>query len=199
LIEISENMICGGNSRFFREVGIPVNEAISSLAKKYPVSDDQIIEVYSRPQAHLSELVGIIGICSFVGSWMATKVLDEVYSHKISPLIRDALRGYIKEDSSKKYAITISCLNREQNLNLLIACVGSTTVEIEAAEKFIGKAFHLVRISEIKYSDGEILLVVIEGSKIDLDIQRYPDYTTAIDALKSMYPAKIPSFLNQKR
>lgn len=199
LVEISENILCGGNADFIRKVGIPVNEAVSVIAKEYPVSEERAIELDTRPQGHLSELAGIIGICSFVGSWFATKALDEVYAHKISPLIKRLLRNYIREPSGRMYGLTISCFNREKDVHLLIACVGSTVDEIESAEKNIGKVFGMLQASDIEAQDGDVLLAVIEAGSLNLEIQRHPNYTTTLDALKSMYPAKVPSFLDEKR
>jgi hypothetical protein len=197
VLEISDKIQFSGNSKFIREFAIPFLDEIKPIAKEYPVQGSNPFESNEEPklQAHLSEIAGIIGIMAFVASWTATKLLDEVYDIKISPLVKDKLRKYLgKSNTEPKYALTITTLNREMNVSLVIACIGSTVEEIQKSEKHIKSIFNYVQSNGFNANAGDVLLVVLDGDNLNLNIQTYSSYGEAIEILKSMYPAKLPKY-----
>ena len=140
MLEISDKVQFEGNSKLIREFAIPFLDEFELVAKEYPVKGNNPFSPKEepKPQAHISEIAGIIGVVAFVATWSATKLLNEVYDLKISPIVRKKLSVYLgKTTSNQKYALTITTLNRETKISLLIACVGSTPEEIESSEKHI--------------------------------------------------------------
>ena len=195
MIQVSENIFCAADSHVFRELAIPLTEGIKSISDEYPVTEEYVFELDSRPKAHeMSELAGIVGITTFVTSWVATTFLNEVYTTKLSPLLKEKFGEYFSNQKSKrKYALTITTINQEAKACLVIACIGKNLEEIELAEKHVESALFFVSSANLKINPKEVMLVVLEKGKLDLDIQVYSSYEQAIMGLKDMYPAKLPN------
>ncbi len=177
-----------------RGLAIPIVEGIKQLSEEYPVETEYDLGPSSGPMAHgISEIAGIVGVTAFVGSWAATKALDEIYNLKLSPLIKSKYKEYSdKAKTKKKYALTIAMINQEKDICLLIACIGRTPEEIDIAESHVESVLDYVRSKDLDAKKKEVLLVVLEGEKLNLEIDAFPNYSEAINSLKHMYPAKIP-------
>lgn len=195
MIQISENIFCAGNSHVIRGVAIPLAEGIKSIADEYPVTEEYDFELESCPKAHeISEIAWIVGVITFVASWAATTVLNEVYSAKLSPLLKERFGDYFsRKKDERKYALTITTINQETKGCLVIACIGENLEEIELAEKHVESALNYVRSANLQSNPKEVMLLVLENGRLDLDIQFFHNYEQAVMRLKGMYPVKLPS------
>jgi hypothetical protein len=191
MIEVSENFIAYGQSKFIKEVAIPVGEEIEAISREFPCSEKQRIEFHGKPTAFASSLEALIGITVFFGGWAAKKFLDEIYDAKFGPVVKDKLRAYINSDNeSKKYSLSIS-LNKKNKLNsVFICCVGSNLSEIEESEKHIPA---IIDISE-RYIDstneGKVYMFIIDNGVCELTPAVFDNYDHAINGLKKHYPIK---------
>src|SRR5690606_33181468 len=138
MIEVSENFIAYGQSRFIKEVAIPVGKEIEAISREFPCSEDQRIELHGKPTAFASGLDALIGITVFFGGWATKKFLDEIYEAKFGPIVKEKLKAYINLDNeSKKYSLAISLNKKNKSNSVLVCCVGSNLSEIEESEKHI--------------------------------------------------------------
>lgn len=195
MIQVSENIFCEGDANIIREIAIPLAEGVKSVADEYPVTEEYDFGLDARPKAHgITEIAGIVGVTTFVASWVATTVLNEVYAAKLSPLIKDNLSKYFSgKKSNRKYALTITAIDQETKACLVIACVGKNLEEIESSERHLESVLSYVRSANLNSHPKEVMLVVLESGKLDLDIKVFQNYEKAIMGLKDMYPAKLPS------
>lgn len=72
-----------GATSFIRAVGIPLTEALEAELPKLGIRHhraklDDIFTVDTGLKADVTGIVGIVGVLFFVGSWAATKLLDEI-------------------------------------------------------------------------------------------------------------------------
>ena len=199
MIEVSEKSLSFGKSIFIRDVAIPVGQVIEEIAKEYPCSDDQDINLPLRPTAFLTGLEAIIAVGIFVGGWAGNKFLDEIYEAKLGPVIKGKLSQYIaSQASSKMYSLSILARKTGVRGSVLICCVGSTVKEIETSEKHIPAAIELAETLLINESIDYAYLYVIENGKIGLEPKKCSDLKSAIEELKKMYPAKMPKHIKSK-
>ena len=120
--------------------------------------------------------------------------MNEVYTAKISPIIREKLGEYFSnKKGERKYALTITAIDKETKTCLVVACIGKNIEEIELAEKHVESALSYVRSANLEKNQKEVMLVVLEKGKLDLDIQAFKNYGQAVRGLKDMYPAKLPN------
>ena len=91
----SYTVFSGGDSAFIRSVSAPLSEALSAdLAgdgEAIPADGlpEFLGEIDSRPQNDGGILIGgIVGVFAFFGSWLASKVLDDIYEAKFQPSIK---------------------------------------------------------------------------------------------------------------
>ena len=200
MIEISERVLSYGNSTFIRDVAIPVSDEVVEISKKYPCKDNQKIEVRGKPTAFASGLEAILGMVVFLGAWATKKFLDEIYDATFGPIAKKKLKAYIEKstDSSKKYALSISLNKKNKRNSILICCVGSNILEIEASESHIP---NIMKISESyidSSNDGSVFLFVVDNGVCNLNPSIHESLDDAINGLKKHYPIKPPQYIRTK-
>lgn len=196
MLEVSERYLAFGQKIFVKEVAIPVAEVIEEIAKEYPCTDDLDLKITPRPTACLTGLDALIGISVFVGGWVGTKFLDEIYDAKLGPVIKGYLRPYIeKRGTDKKYSLAILARKKSARDSVLICCVGSSIEEIESSERHIPAALNIAEELLNSSSGNSVYLYVIENGKVNLEPELFDSYERAMEGLKKMYPAKLPKHI----
>lgn len=200
MYEVSERYLAFGQNSFIKEVVIPAGEKIEKLAKEYPCTDEIQVKVQSRPTAFLSGLEALIGVSVFLGTWAGTKFLDEIYDAKIGPAIKEYLGQYIeKSGKNKKYSLSIAAHKRGVDSSVLICCVGSSIEEIEASEVHIPAVLRVAEGFIDSDRRGAIYLFLVDSGRCNLEPSVYDSYEAALDGLKRMYPAKLPTNVARPR
>jgi hypothetical protein len=197
---VSENLISFGPSHFLRAVVIPLANDIEGIAKDHPVRGDDAVwspGLSGKPQAGMTLLAGFVGVVAFVGSWAAKKALDELYIHKLSPLIRTALSAYLQSSTTgKKYAVSLLVNNSAARISILIAAVGSSIEEIEISETLIGPVLSgAVRRASQSAGPNQVHLYTIENGYANVDPFVFSDISGAMSYLSGMSAAKHPRLL----
>ena len=199
MIEISENVNCIGTSNFFRAVAVPICEEIKLIADIYPeLEPPNKTKKSSEPNAQAnitSELVGIIGITTFISTWTATTLLNEIYNLKLAPMVKEKLQRFLRDtEPKKKYAMTISTTNRISNCSLVIACVGGSIEEIEQSEKNVSSVLKYAQTFDDSDYEGKVLLFTLDGDVCNLTPEIHKDFSEATMRLAGLYPVKVPAY-----
>jgi len=139
VVSVSTSVLLMGQGHFIREVAAPLSEALEEIALEHPTSQE---EQEWRPrfltgyQASLTELSGLAGVVLFIGSWAATKALDELYDRTLKPTINKVLGDFFgHRDSDKKYGATLVINNLQEKVSILVVIVGRDIQEIETGER----------------------------------------------------------------
>lgn len=144
--EIGYSVLSSGNAQFLRALPIPLAADMEVIAddsglKYTPVPEDDVFVVDTRPKAIGAESAAAVGILLFVGSWLASKVLDEIYDIKLKPIIRNLIHkadeivifgskkrglsfliGIYHQDKQKLVLVALKCREKEDligNLELI--------------------------------------------------------------------------------
>lgn len=199
MIEVSERYLVFGQNVFVKEVAIPIGEVIEEVAKEYPCTDDAALRISPRHTAFISGLDALIGISVFLGGWVATKFLDEIYDAKLGPKIKEYLWPYIeRHGSDKKYSLAILARKRGAGGSVLICCIGSSIEEIESSERHIPAALTIANELLDTSTGNSVYLYVIESGKVNLEPEVFESHELALEGLKKMYPAKPPKYIKPR-
>lgn len=194
MVEVSEKYFALGKSTFMKEVVIPIGEVIEDIAREHPYTDEIDLKITPRPTAFISDLEALIGVSIFLGGWAGNKFLDEIYDAKLGPAIKSLLKPYIEKTGlDKKYSLAILARNKGSKGSALICCVGSSINEIESSEKHIPATVSIAENFLQSSNESTVYLFVIDNGKVNLEPEVYQSHEKALDGLKKMYPAKMPT------
>jgi len=199
-VTVSESLISFGPSHFLRGVVIPLAEDVERIAKDHPVEGDDAEwspGLSGNPQAGFTLLSGVVCVVAFIGSWAAKKALDELYTHKIGPLLRNALSAYFHSHATgKKYAVSLLVKNSSARTSIVIAAIGSSIEEIERSESLISSvlASALQRASQ-SGGASQVHLYTVEDGRSNIDPLVFADISGVMGHLSSMSSAKHPKLL----
>jgi hypothetical protein len=93
----SYTVIASGDQHWLRDVPIPLTEALQLIARhddSLQLQDEfpDYLYIDHQPKADGGILIGgVVGVFAFFASWLASKVLDDVYEVKFQPAIKKAL------------------------------------------------------------------------------------------------------------
>jgi hypothetical protein len=173
-------LFSGGDSQFLRSVSIPLAEVLGQdLANDESTrfTDDRpdFLNTSSRPGADATILIGgIVGVFAFFSSWLASKILDDIYETKFQPAIRKVLGAAdakLKGANAKKakmFLMGISYADKE--VFILIGIVGDTFAEILGWEHMIETVHGIaVRWIDSNSSDQPIHLYIVDRGKVNIE------------------------------
>lgn len=177
-------VFAGGDQHWFRNVSIPLIESLEheimdddSITFKYDLPD--YLQVDSRPKADAAVLIGgVVGIFAFFASWLATKVLDDVYEVKIQPAIRKALGAADTKlsgaNATKPKMLQLGVSYADKNVFILIGIVDDTFDEILRAEHMV-KSVHKSAVEWINKNDAcqPIHLYIIDRGNVNLEPMQF--------------------------
>ncbi|MBA3964362.1 MAG: hypothetical protein H0X47_01015 [Nitrospirales bacterium] len=190
-------VFAGGDRNFLRSVSIPLVEILDN----YLESDESAtftedlpdyLAIDSRPAAEAAILIGgVVGVFAFFASWLATKILDDIYEAKLQPAIRRALGTAdqkLEETNSRKAKMLLLGISyAEKRVFILICIVGETFVEILNSEHMI-KMVHrnaVVWIENNSFSEPIHLYIVNHGN-VNLEPLRFDSLALAHRHIRSM-------------
>lgn len=199
-ISVSDSLIVFGGSRFIRAVVGPFGDLADYLSREPEAlvvadTDKTLWEVSSHPQAYLTAFQGFIGICAFMGSWLATTALNELYELKIRPAIREMLGG-IEFSGTRVYGVSLCSCHLPTQTRLMLVALGKTAAEVSRAEQLIPTVlYHASKWAEQNISAPKVHLYKIEGESFSNLPELYPDVISALKSLASAFPLRPPNFI----
>lgn len=178
-IGVGYTVLASGNAQFLRALPVPLASEMELIAKDSglsygPVPEDDVFVLDTRPKAIGAETAAAVGILLFVGSWLASKILDEIYDIKLKPIIRNLIHkaDEIVIFGSKKRALSfvIGIYHQDKQKLVLVALKG---VEKESfINKFeMIKHVHVVarqNLEQHKY-EAPLHLYVIEDGGVNVE------------------------------
>ena len=192
----TENTACGytvfsgGDECWIRNISIPLTEALKQIA----MHDDSItfrdelpdyLAVDSRPTADGAILIGgVVGVFVFFASWLATKILDDVYEAKFQPAIKKALGSADTKlsgaNAKKPIILEVGISYTDKRVFILIGIVADTFDEILRSEHMI-KSVHKNAVEWINNNDSQhpIHLYVINRVNVNLEPELFENLELA--------------------
>lgn len=172
-------VLSSGNARFLRALPIPLASDMELIAKdaglRYmPVPDDDIFAIDARPKAIGVETAATVGILLFVGSWLASRILDEIYDIKLKPIIRNLIQkaDEIVIFGSKKRALSfVIGIYHEDKQKLVLVALKSAEKEGFLSKLEMIKNVHAVARQNVKQRkyDAPLHLYVIEDGAVNVE------------------------------
>jgi len=168
-----------GNAGFLRALPIPLASDIEQVAEdaglEYgPVPETEVFAVDARPKAIGAEAAAAAGILLFGGSWLASKILDEIYDIKLKPIIRNLIEkaDEIVIFGSKKHALSfvIGVYHKDRNILILVALKGTEKADILSKLEMI-KSVHMVARQNMEKPEyrASLHLYIIEGGEVNIE------------------------------
>ena len=176
---IGYSVLSLGNAGFLRALPIPLASDIEQIAEdaglEYgPVPENELFAVDARPKAIGTETAAAVGVLLFVVSWLASKILDEIYDIKLKPIIRNLIQRAddIVIFGSKKRALSfvIGVYHKDREKLVLVALKGTEKVDILGKLDMI-KNVHMVARQNMEKPEYEasLHLYIIEGGEVNVE------------------------------
>jgi hypothetical protein len=173
--QLSYAILSSGNSKIFRAISIPLASNIETMAddaglKHRPLPDNGVFTINSNPRAICTEGAAAVGILLFVGSWFASKILDEIYEIKLKPIIRKVIQkaDEIELFSSKKHTFSfiVGIHYEDQGKLVIVALKTNKKNDLLENLEFINN-FHTIALRNIEQTSDElpIHLYIVEDGK----------------------------------
>ena len=177
----SYTVFSGGDSAFIRSVSAPLSEALSAdLAgdgEAIPADGlpEFLGEIDSRPQNDGGILIGgIVGVFAFFGSWLASKVLDDIYEAKFQPSIKMILGSADKKldgaNANQPKMLQVGFSFSEKCVFILIGIIDDTFDAILQSEHMIGTV-HKNAVAWIEANElaAPVHLYLIDHGTVNLE------------------------------
>lgn len=198
-LALSDKVMAIGGAAFIRETAVPVADEMDLLSQDYPCNQDDIDmdEAFSgSPQAGLGEISGLVGVSAFLGSWAATKLLDELFDLRIGPLLRSAIkRAFESGAKDQMYALSLAVHNAESRTVVLIVAAGKSMDELECSEGMVRPTLSFAIQQAAALNTEGVHVYLIENGRTELKPSIVPTLASALHALKRMKPASMPKFI----
>ena len=177
--EIGYSVLSSGNAQFLRALPIPLAEDLEVIAQdsglKYtPIPEDKVFVVDARSKAIGAESAAAVGILLFVGSWLASKVLDEIYDIKLKPIIRNLIHkaDEIVIFGSKKRALSflIAIYHQDKQKLVLVALKCREKEDLVGNLELIRNVHMAARqnVDQPKYR-APLHLYIIESGEVNVE------------------------------
>lgn len=198
---IRYTVFASGDSQFFNTASVPLAECLESafVDDDSPVFTNDLPEylsVDSRPKADGGVvLAGIVGVFAFLTTWLAKKVLDDVYELKLRPSIRKALGAADNQlkgtNAAKPKMLMVGISYADRQIFILIGIVGDSFEEILASEHM----FHTVHANAVQWaddnpSDQPIHLYIVDRGTTNIEPMLYNDLTSVHRSISNLERAE---------
>jgi hypothetical protein len=176
LVNCRYRVAASGNSDFYRAVSIPLAEALEHDLKRddsATVANDlpDYIDISSEPMADGAVLIGgIVGVFAFFASWLATRLLDDIYESRFQPAIRRALGTADQRmhgaNASKSKVLQVGISYADKRVFILIAIIAETFADVLNSEHMIKTVHHnaVLWIENNAFTEPIHLYIVNRGS-----------------------------------
>jgi hypothetical protein len=175
--EIGYSVLSSGNARFLRALPIPLASNMEMIAEdaglKYaPFPEDEVFAFDARPKAIGTETAAAVGILFFVGSWLVSKILDEIYDIKLKPIIRNLIQkaDEIVIFGSKKRALSfvIGIYHQDKQKLVLVVLKSTDKEDFLSKIEMISNVHAAARqnVEQPKY-EAPLHLYVIEDGEVN--------------------------------
>lgn len=190
-LEFSDKVLAFGSENFVKNVVLPVSSELKILAKEYPITDVDDIEIDSQFTACSSEVSAFIAIMAIVGPWAANKFLDGIYN-VVSKKIKSKLDTFIKSSKlTKKYSLSLIINSKSTSNSVVICCLGTNIIEIENSELLIPEVLKLSENHLNSTKSKKVHMYIIDNGKCNLKPYVHDSFIEAINELKNLYPMKL--------
>lgn len=187
-----------GNSQFLKKNALPAMEELGTC-QLLLTPEDYELETTSEVSinAVATDVPGWLIPMLFVGSWAATKALDELYDF-VLPVLRKHL-SVASKNQDKLYALSFLLNKAPENVSILVVAVGTSAEHLSSSELLVRD----VVPSALEYAKqlgkaGEVHLYTIENGKADVRPQTFNSIQSALRCLMTMYAAKPPRKINTR-
>ncbi|SEQ34440.1 hypothetical protein SAMN04488038_105294 [Solimonas aquatica] len=201
-ISVSSRTLSIGNSEFIRAVAVPFSEEVERIGLHYPLSpQDKEAEPSAESAVFAAgvDLSGLVGVFTFVGTWAATKALDELFDIKLGPAIRTAIRNAFSKSSDKTYGITLAVHNAKKRTTILVVAIGASESGLQKSEQAVRATLAFAaQKAEQEPAEG-VHMYLIEDGKSDLIPKITSDLRSALYELRHMKQTTKPVVLKRER
>ena len=189
-IECGYTVFSDGDKSWIRNVSIPLAEALEQIAtddNSISLRDElpEYLDVDSRTTADGAILIGgVVGVFAFFASWLATKILDDVYEAKFQPAIKNALKSANAKlqgaNATEPKMLQLGISYADKRVFILIGIVADTFDEILHSEHMI-KSVHANAVDWIKNNDLQhaIHLYIINRGNVNLEPELFENLELA--------------------
>ncbi|MEO7300695.1 MAG: hypothetical protein ABI042_19190 [Verrucomicrobiota bacterium] len=195
-IECKYFTLAGGDAPFYRAVVVPFVDAIENdlfsngIHRKDNPLDD-CLKTNENVQNAPVLIAGIVGVILFVGARIGGKILDEIYTAKIQPIVKrlfaQADRKLTPQLTCKKKMYQMGVWYEQQRVLILVAIIGCsfeeilnqhdllTTIHANAVcwitENGLQKPIHLYRLEGGKVNAVPLLFDSLMEAQRDISIK----------------------------
>ncbi len=195
---------CSGNPAVFHALGIPLSAMLEAELLPDGVEfhtgpmPDPLKVLPQPPQAAGEVIAAIIGVFAFLGPLAAKKVIDEIYSAKIGPKIRDVLDStsakLLPNKPGKKWLFQLGVWYEEDHVLILLTLVGDSLKEVHAQEHLL-PTLHSQAVNWLiqNTNNSPVHLYIAEDGKANLSPLTFDHINEAQEHLKKCWPLIIPT------
>lgn len=187
----SYSVLCVGSADFIRNAAVPLGEELrEELGQEARAKDDWPEALFlgfdSQPRADLLSSI-VLGVVLFVSSWAATKLLDEVYSLKIQPRLKQWLaKADHKLENKPGHKPTLCLLVSYEDLGIivLVAVTGESWAEVAASVE-LADHVHREALAWVltNPTGGPVFTYVVEDGRADVLPAAFPTVAEALRRL----------------
>jgi hypothetical protein len=197
-IRFSDKILVFGGPAFVRNVAIPLGAIADELSgaaiSDLSVVDDGMLEVAEQLQASLTALGGLV-VLGFIGTKLADKAFDDLYTSLLRPAFLSAMAG-VEYESGKYYAVSLCAIHAPTRRTILLVALGECLEEISSSELRITTALYQGQIwAEANPRALPVHLYRIKGGNVMPSPELYETVEVALKSLKNSIPVARPRFV----
>jgi hypothetical protein len=197
---ITVQVICGGDSRVIRALGIPLAESLKADGVEFREQGDapEFLQASGRPMAGAGAVAAVFGVLVFLGSWGAKKLLDELYATKIRPKIDEVVRSTeaqaLKSGRGKKWLFQLGVWYEEERVLILLTLVGDNLRAVMAQEPLLPQ-LHALALTWLREnrSAAPVHLYIAECGRANLEPLLFERASEAQGYLEGLWPNIVPT------
>ena len=176
---IGYTSLASGNALFLRALPIPLASDLEFAAREanleyVPEPLGEVFGIDKRAKALGLESAVAVGLILFVSSWLAKKILDEVYDIKLKPIIRRAIQRaddiVIFGDKKHSLIFLVGIYHQDKETLVLVALKAKDKAELLKDLEMINNV-HAAARQMVEKSEclAPLHLYVVENGKVNVE------------------------------